>query len=72
MLQASVLLSVLALGLASSEQDATYLFRRPGELIRALLAMNVLMPQVISIVASIPYLLSTKRRQPDVENQLKA
>jgi BASS family bile acid:Na+ symporter len=25
-------------------QDATYLFRRPGELIRAILAMNVLMP----------------------------
>lgn len=43
-LKASVLLSVLAIGLAASAQDATYLFRRPGELIRALFAMNVLMP----------------------------
>jgi BASS family bile acid:Na+ symporter len=43
-LQASVLLNVLALGLRASVQDATYLFRRPGELVRALLAMNVLMP----------------------------
>lgn len=43
-LQASVLLNVLAIGLRASVQDATYLFRRPGELVRALLAMNVLMP----------------------------
>ena len=43
-LQASVLLNVFAIGLKASVQDATYLFRRPGELVRALLAMNVLMP----------------------------
>jgi BASS family bile acid:Na+ symporter len=43
-LQVSVLLTVFAIGLRASLQDATYLFRRPGELVRAILAMNVLMP----------------------------
>lgn len=43
-LQVSVLLNVFAIGLKASVQDATYLFRRPGELFRALLSMNVLMP----------------------------
>ena len=43
-LQASVILTVFAIGLRASAQDATYLFRRPGELIRAVLAMNVVMP----------------------------
>ena len=43
-LAASALLSLFAVGLKASLQDATYLFRRPGELVRALLAMNVLMP----------------------------
>jgi BASS family bile acid:Na+ symporter len=43
-LQVSLLLSVFAIGLKASWQDATYLFRRPGELVRAVVAMNVLMP----------------------------
>lgn len=43
-LQVSVLLSVLAIGLRASVHDATYLFRRPGELARSFLAMNVVMP----------------------------
>ena len=43
-LAASALLSLFSVGLRASPQDATYLFRRPGELTRALLAMNVLMP----------------------------
>lgn len=43
-LQASALLNVFSIGLKASVADATYLFRRPGELGRALLAMNVLMP----------------------------
>jgi BASS family bile acid:Na+ symporter len=43
-LKASVWLSVFAIGLRASAQDATYLLRRPGELMRAILAMNVLMP----------------------------
>jgi BASS family bile acid:Na+ symporter len=43
-LAASALLNLFSIGLTASLQDATYLFRRPGELLRALLAMNVLMP----------------------------
>jgi BASS family bile acid:Na+ symporter len=43
-LAASALPSLFAVGLRASLQDATYLFRRPGELVRALLAMNVVMP----------------------------
>jgi BASS family bile acid:Na+ symporter len=43
-LVASALLNLFSVGLKASLQDATYLFRRPGELARALLAMNVLMP----------------------------
>jgi BASS family bile acid:Na+ symporter len=43
-LKVSLLLSVFAIGLKASAQDATYLFRRPGELVRAIVAMNVLMP----------------------------
>ena len=43
-LAASALLNLFSIGLKASPQDATYLFRRPGELVRALLAMNVLMP----------------------------
>jgi bile acid:Na+ symporter, BASS family len=43
-LKASVWLNVFALGLRASMQDATYLFRRPATLVRALLAMSVLMP----------------------------
>jgi BASS family bile acid:Na+ symporter len=43
-LVASALLNLFSVGLQASLQDATYLFRRPGELVRALLAMNVLMP----------------------------
>lgn len=40
----SALLNLFSIGLRASVQDATYLFRRPAELIRAILAMNVLMP----------------------------
>lgn len=43
-LKVSVLLNVFAIGLRASLQDATYLFRRPGQLVRGLLAMNLLMP----------------------------
>lgn len=43
-LQASLFLSVFAIGLKASMQHATYLFRRPGELARAILAMNLAMP----------------------------
>jgi len=43
-LAASALLNLFSIGLISTPRDATYMFRRPGELVRALLAMNVLMP----------------------------
>jgi BASS family bile acid:Na+ symporter len=43
-LAASALLNLFSIGLKASLEDATYLFRRPGELVRALLAMNVLVP----------------------------
>lgn len=45
-LKISILLSVFAIGLKATLADATFLFRRPGYLGRALLAMNVLMPLV--------------------------
>lgn len=42
--QASIFSTVVALGLRARFRDATSLFRRPGALSRALLAMYVLMP----------------------------
>jgi BASS family bile acid:Na+ symporter len=57
-LAGSALLSLFSVGLRASLQDATYLFRRPGELVRALLAMNVVMPlftlTLISMVEFVP------------------
>jgi BASS family bile acid:Na+ symporter len=50
-LRASIALTVLALGLDSSIADATYLFRRPKELLKALLSMNVVMPAVAILIA---------------------
>lgn len=43
-LNAGLFVGVFTFGLKASVHDATYLFRRPGKLARALLAMNVLMP----------------------------
>jgi len=40
----SVVFSVFAIGLKATFADAVHLIRRPGQLFRALLAMNVLMP----------------------------
>ena len=51
-LQASIILSVFAIGLNATIADATYLFRRPGQLLRALVSMNVLMPVTAFIVAA--------------------
>jgi BASS family bile acid:Na+ symporter len=45
-LKISITLSVFAIGLKATFPDATFLFRRPGHLFRALLSMNVLMPLV--------------------------
>ena len=52
-LAASALLNLFSIGLKASLRDATYLFRRPGELVRALIAMNVLMPLLIVALISI-------------------
>lgn len=46
LIQGSILLVVLGLGLNSSCRDALYLFRNPGLLFRTLLAMNVIMPLI--------------------------
>lgn len=45
-IKASIVLMVLALGLNATWQDALYLFRKPGLLIRSVLSMNVIMPLV--------------------------
>ena len=45
-IKASILLTVLALGLRANWRDASYLFGHPGLLLRSLVAMNVLMPLV--------------------------
>jgi len=45
-LKVSIVLCVFGLGLTASVRDASYLFRHPGKLFRALLAMGVLMPAV--------------------------
>lgn len=52
-LKASIVLSVFALGLKATFADATFLFRRPGLLLRALFAMGVLMPCLALILASV-------------------
>lgn len=52
-LKVSLLLFVFAIGLRASAHDATYLFRRPGELARALLAMSVLMPVFAVVLVSV-------------------
>lgn len=46
LIQVSIMLVVLGLGLNSSWREALYLFRHPGLLFRTLLAMNVIMPLV--------------------------
>jgi BASS family bile acid:Na+ symporter len=57
-LQASIMLTVLALGLTASFRDATFLFRRPALLLRAVLSMNVVMPVIGTVIAttsSVPF-----------------
>lgn len=49
--KASIFLTVLALGLRTTLADATYLFRHPGPLLRALAAMFVVVPLFAVVVA---------------------
>jgi bile acid:Na+ symporter, BASS family len=51
-LQASIVLTVLGLGLTATQQDATYLLRRPLLLARAILSMNVAMPIIAALIAT--------------------
>lgn len=50
---ASILLLVFSLGLRATAADATYLLRRPVLLLRALLAMNVVVPLVAAALAAL-------------------
>lgn len=50
--QASILLLVFGLGLHTTPEDTTYLFRRPGLLVRSLLAMNVVVPFFAAVLAA--------------------
>jgi BASS family bile acid:Na+ symporter len=51
--QASILLLVFGLGLHATLEDVSYLFRRPGLLVRALLAMGVVVPFVAAVLAAV-------------------
>ena len=51
-LKASIALTVFALGLSARPGDALYLLRRPALLVRALIAMNVVMPVVAAVAAA--------------------
>jgi BASS family bile acid:Na+ symporter len=51
--QASIVLTVLGLGLSTTWREATYLFRQPAMLARAVLSMNVVMPLVAAGLAAI-------------------
>jgi BASS family bile acid:Na+ symporter len=47
-LNVGLFFAVFTIGLRASVRDATYLFRSPSELVRALLAMSVLMPLFVA------------------------
>jgi len=51
-IRASICLIVFGLALNASPQDALYLFRRPRQLLRSLLAMNVIMPLFAAALAA--------------------
>ena len=52
-IQASIMLTVLGLGLTATWADATYLMRRPSLLLRAVLSMYVVMPIIAALVATL-------------------
>ena len=53
LLKASVVFIVFSLGLNARLDDALYLFRRPSELVRSLLSMNVIMPVFAAAMAAL-------------------
>src|SRR5262249_10874526 len=44
-------LAVFAIGLTATIEDVTYVFRRPGLLLRALVSMNIVMPVAAAILS---------------------
>jgi len=46
LIKLSIVLSVLAIGLKATPDSSVYLFRRPADLVKALLSMNVVMPLI--------------------------
>ena len=50
-LRTSIMLTVFSLGLQATLDDALMLFRRPGKLLRSLLAVNVIMPILALLLA---------------------
>jgi BASS family bile acid:Na+ symporter len=52
-IKASLILMVFGLGLKASAADTLYLSRRPGQLVRAFLAMDVVVPLVALALASL-------------------
>ena len=65
-IKVSIVLTVFALGLKSSPQDAAHLVKRPGQLVRSMLSMNVVMP-ILAIL-----LIFVIRLHPAVEIALCA
>jgi len=52
-IQTSIVLLVFGLGLHATLEDVSYLFRRPGLLVRALLAMGVVVPFFAAVLAAV-------------------
>lgn len=52
-IRASIGLIVFGLALTASSQEALYLLRRPGQLLRSLLAMHVIMPLFAAVLAAL-------------------
>jgi BASS family bile acid:Na+ symporter len=60
-LKLSVVTLLLAIGLGSTPEDATYLWRRPAQLLRALLAMYVAVPlAALVVVKTLPLPVAVK------------
>ena len=51
-IEIALVLMVVSLGLKATAPDLFYLFRRPGQLLRALLSMDVIVPLIAVILAS--------------------
>jgi BASS family bile acid:Na+ symporter len=56
--KASIFLTVFALGLEATVEDALYVLRRPAVLVRSLLAMNVIMP-IVAVALALAFDFST-------------